>query len=174
MRGADSIATFPSLRTNKAASGYVLQAEVAGLPAVRSTASAITPGPAARLAFTVQPSNTTGGVAISPAAKVTIQDAYGNVVSTPARSLPVALGANAAGGALSGMLTATTAAGTATFSTLRINKVGRYTLTAATAACRWLRVCRSMWRWGRPTNCGSYSSRRACRWASPSRPQYRW
>ena len=124
------IATFPGLCLRKAGSGYVLQAAVSGLPAVRSAAFTITPAAAARLVFTGQPANTSGGVAITPPVKVTVQDAYGNATSGPARTISVALGYNAVGGTLSGALAAATAGGTATFGSLRIDRAGRYTLTA--------------------------------------------
>src|SRR2546422_957992 len=57
---------------------------------------------AARLAFTVQPSNATAGVAISPPVTVTIQDASGNPMTNATDRVTVALRTTASGGTLSG------------------------------------------------------------------------
>ncbi len=102
-------------------------------PGFTSTASTtVTAGPAARLAFTVQPSNAVAGASISPAVRVGLTDAYGNTVTTGSYSVTVAMGDNVGSGTLSGTATATTSSGVATFSGLSINKVGTgYTLTAA-------------------------------------------
>ena len=58
-------------------------------------------------------------------------DAYGNAVTNRATAIAMALGSNPAGGTLAGATTAATSAGTATFSTLRIDKAGGYTLRAS-------------------------------------------
>src|SRR5713101_1698277 len=60
----------------------------------------VTTAPAARLAFTVQPSNTTAGIAINPAVAVAIQDASGNTMTGATDWVTVALGTNPSGGAL--------------------------------------------------------------------------
>ena len=51
-------------------------------------------GAAAKLVFTVQPSNAAAGVAITPAVQVTVQDAQGNTVTTATTSITVAIGTN--------------------------------------------------------------------------------
>ncbi|MBI4501332.1 MAG: hypothetical protein HY700_09245 [Gemmatimonadetes bacterium] len=91
-----------------------------------------TPGPATKLAFTVQPSNTTSKAAITPAVHVTIQDASGNTVTTANNSITLAIGTNSGNGTLSGTTTVTAVNGVATFTTLSIDKVGTgYTLAAS-------------------------------------------
>src|SRR5256884_3094006 len=59
------------LSLNKTATGYTLTASASGFAPVTSTAFDIIPGTTTQLAFTVQPSNTLAGAAISPAVHVT-------------------------------------------------------------------------------------------------------
>src|SRR5207253_1426550 len=94
----------------------------------------IIPGTATRLAFTVQPSNTVAGAAISPAVQVTALDAAGNPVPSFTRSVTVALGTNPGGSTLSGTTTVAAANGVASFSPLTLDKTGTsYALTATAA-----------------------------------------
>src|SRR2546430_2145892 len=73
------VATF-FVSLNKAGTGYTLTASASGLAPATSTAFDIIPGTATQLAFTVQPSTTVAGVAISPAVQVTALDAAGQPV----------------------------------------------------------------------------------------------
>src|SRR5881296_185199 len=75
------VASFASLSIAKVGTGYTLTAAAAGLPAATSATFNVTPGTAAKLVFTVQPSNTAAGAAITPAVQVTAQDALGNTAS---------------------------------------------------------------------------------------------
>jgi hypothetical protein len=90
-------------------------------------------GAANKLAYGVQPSNTVAGASISPAVTVTVQDQFGNTVTSNTSSITLAIGTNPPGnGTLSGTLTVAAVAGVATFSTLSINKTGTgYTLAAS-------------------------------------------
>src|SRR5204862_3047952 len=116
---------------------YTLTATGAG--SATSSAFNITAGTATLLAFTVQPVNTTAGTIITPAVRVTVEDAFGNrVTSFPSGrpTITAAIGNNPGGGTLSGTtsrLTGTGAsAGIATFNDLSIDKAGEgYTLTAS-------------------------------------------
>src|SRR2546422_7116262 len=65
------VASFGDLSLNRTATGYTLTASAGGFAPVTSTAFDITPGTATQLAFTVQPSNTVAGAAISPAVQIT-------------------------------------------------------------------------------------------------------
>ena len=86
---------------------------------------------ASKLAFGTQPSNTTGGVTISPAVTVNILDVNGNPTTSTA-SVTLAIGTNPGGGTLSGTATVAAVSGVATFSNLSIDRAGTgYTLTAA-------------------------------------------
>lgn len=123
--------TFSNLSINKAGNGYTLTASSAGLTSATSNAFNITPGAAAKLAFSVQPSNTQAGSTITPSPKVTIQDAAGNTVTSASNSVTLAIGTNPSAGTLSGTLTVAAANGVATFNGLSINNVGTgYTLSA--------------------------------------------
>ena len=88
-------------------------------------------GPAAKVVFTVQPSNAVAGAVNTPAVQVAVQDAQGNTVTTATTSITLAIGTNPASGTLAGTKTVAAASGVATFSTLSLNMVGTgYTLTA--------------------------------------------
>ncbi len=87
-----------------------------------------------KLAFTVQPSITVAGVAISTV-QVAVQDASGITVPTATNSITISIGTNAGGGTLSGTTTVSAVAGIATFSNLSIDKAGTgYTLVASSGS----------------------------------------
>jgi len=126
------IAVFDDLRIDKIGIGYTLRAASAGLPTVTSNAFTVAAGPAAALAFTVQPNNAQAGAAITPAVRVTALDAGGNVATGFAGDVIMAIGTNPSGGALSGATTVTASAGVAAFATLSIDRSGAgYTLAAS-------------------------------------------
>ncbi len=90
-------------------------------------------GPPAKLAFVQGPSNAAAGAVITPAVKVAVEDANGNIeTSNNTTQVSLAIGTNPAGGTLSGGSAVTVASGIATFSGLSINTAGTgYTLTAS-------------------------------------------
>ena len=125
------VATFLNLRILKAGTGYTLKAASPEITAT-STPFDITPGPAASLLFTTQPSNTIGGVTISPPIQVAAQDSFGNLATAFGDSVTVALGSNSASGSLSGTTNVKAVHGTAIFGDLSIAPMGtKYTLTAS-------------------------------------------
>lgn len=136
---AAGIALFSTLSVDKSGAGYTLSAASSGLTTGTSAAFAISAGPAAQLAFTVQPSTTVAGIAINPSVKVTAQDAFGNTVTGFSSNITVAItgGTGTAGATLSGTTTIAAASGIATFAGLSIDKAGRtsqgtgYTLTGS-------------------------------------------
>src|SRR5205814_2339659 len=73
------VATFSGLSIDKAGTGYTLTATGAG--STTSTAFNITAGTATALVFSVEPTNTVAGAAITPAVEVTAQDGNGNTRS---------------------------------------------------------------------------------------------
>src|SRR6266849_4639725 len=86
-----------------------------------------------KLAFTLEPTAAIEGAATSLVA-VTVQDVYGNTVSSASTNVTVAIGANPTGGTLSGTTTVAAVSGVAVFSNLILDKSGaRYTLTANAA-----------------------------------------
>jgi hypothetical protein len=127
------VATFSNLSIDRSGTGYTLSSTGPGLTGSTSTAFDIAAGTLTKLAFTTQPS---GAVAGSPlTTTVTGQDALGNTVPSFTGSVAVTIGANPAGGALSGAAAVNAVAGVATFSTLAIDKSGvGYTLSASSGA----------------------------------------
>jgi subtilisin family serine protease len=127
----NGVATFSDLHIDKTGVGYTLIATSGALPAVQSAPFSITPSGAPRLSFTVQPGAAIAGSAIAPAIQVSAQDSLGNLFTTFTSDVTVAIGANPAGGTLSGTATATAVLGVATFTDLVINRSGTgYSLTA--------------------------------------------
>src|SRR5207245_1430392 len=112
--------------------GYTLTANSGSLSGTTSTPFNITAGAATQLSFSVQPSNTVAGAAITPAVQMTALDGQGNTATGFTGNVTVALGANPGSGTLSGTTTVAAVAGVATLPGLSINKVGTgYTLTAS-------------------------------------------
>ena len=99
---------------------------------VTSEPITLTAGAASKLAFTTQPSATTAGASITPAVRVTIQDALGQTASGATNAVTLSLGSNPGGGTLSGTTTVNAVNGVATFANVSINNAGTgYTLTAS-------------------------------------------
>jgi hypothetical protein len=96
----------------------------------------VSPAGAAKLAFTQQPSNSTGGVAFATQPRVGIQDQFGNTVTTDTSSVTLAIGTNPGGGTLTCTANPQAASsGVASFSGCKIDKAGTgYTLTATDGA----------------------------------------
>src|SRR5690242_1266359 len=125
------VATFTTLRVDKAGTGYTLAAAAAGIPAATSASFTVAPGPGSQLVFTVHPTSAVAGAAISPAVQVTALDASGNTATGFSGIVALALGTNPNGATLSGATTQQAVNGIATFPTLSLDKVGTgYTLTA--------------------------------------------
>ena len=94
----------------------------------------VTPAPATKLAFLVQPRNTVVGTNISPPVQVEIQNVLGGRVTTSSAPVTLSLAANPGTGTLSGTLTVAAVNGVATFSNLKINRPGPgYTIAAASS-----------------------------------------
>jgi hypothetical protein len=131
----NGVATFSDLSINKAGTGYTLSASASGLTGATSGTFDVTPGAAAKLAFTVQPSNVIASAAITPAVQVSILDAFDNLVTSATDNVTVAIGNNPSGGTLSGTATVAATGGVATFADLSINRAGTgYTLAASSGS----------------------------------------
>jgi hypothetical protein len=97
---------------------------------VNATALAVTP---TKLTILTGPVSSKAAATL-PAITVAAQDAAGNTVTSFTGDVTVALGANAGGATLSGTATVKAVAGVATFSDLKLNRVGTgYTLIFASA-----------------------------------------
>jgi len=123
------VATFPNLKVDKVGTSYQLHATDGTLAAADSSAFNITPGAAAKLAFTTQPpASSVSSTAF--AATVKIEDAASNVVTGNTSTVTLTLTGGTVGAVLTGGSIAAVA-GVATFSNLKVDKVGTgYTLHA--------------------------------------------
>src|SRR5438094_2289665 len=129
------VATFPGVSIQKVGTGYTLTASATGATGTTSAAFTIAPGAASHLVFSVQPSATTAGAAITPAVQLTAEDAQGNTAAQFTGNVTVALGTNLGGGTLSGTTTIAAVGGVAAFNNLSIDKAGTgYTLAASSAS----------------------------------------
>jgi hypothetical protein len=128
---AAGVATFSDLSVATAGTGYTLTAGGGGLPSVQSTTFAVQVGTGNKLAFIVQPSNTTVGVAISPAVQVAVQDASGNLIPTATDSIRLSL--TPPGFSPTAVVGVRAVNGIATFSNVKIANPGTgYFLSAGT------------------------------------------
>src|SRR5256886_185445 len=87
-----------------------------------------------QLVFTVPPTNTAAGAAITPAVQVAGQDALVNTVTSFSGTVTVTLAANPGGGTLAGHPTVTAVNGVATFADLSIDRVSTGYMLQATGA----------------------------------------
>jgi trimeric autotransporter adhesin len=131
------VATFSGCAINKAGSGYTLTASDGSLTAAVSTTFSVGPATATKLVFTTQPGGAiTHGVAFPTQPVVTIEDAYGDTVTTNTSTVTLAITPNS--GTTGASLACSpsndqkaASAGVATFSGCAINDGGLgYTLTA--------------------------------------------
>src|SRR5207253_626441 len=130
----NGVATFSGLSIDKAGTGYTLVASSTGLTNQTSSAFNITAGTSTQLVFSVQPTNTVAGAAITPAIQVTAQDGSGNTATGFTGNITLAIGTNPGSGTLAGTLSHAAVGGVATFSGLSIDKAGTgYTFTATGA-----------------------------------------
>ena len=126
------VTNFADLSVNRAGTGYTLVATATGVRGATSPGFDVAPAAAARLAFSAQPHNAMVDSVTKPAVQVTVFDTLGNVATSFAGEVTVALAANSSGGALGGTRTAPAASGVATFADLSVNRPGTgYRLTAS-------------------------------------------
>ena len=130
---SNGVATFSGLTLNKAASGYTLDGLRQRPRRGVTSAITVTPAAATQLVITQQPPasvkvNTGFGLQAS------IEDQYGNVVTSATNTVSVAFANNPTGATLGGTLSVTASQGVATFSGLTINKAGSgYTLQVSSS-----------------------------------------
>jgi hypothetical protein len=128
------LAIFSGLGISGPAGAYTLNFTGANLTGATASPITLTAGAATRLAFTVQPANTTAGAEITPAVRVTIQDALGQTVTGATNPVTITLGTNPGSGTLSGTATVNAVAGVATFANLSIDRAAPgYRLAASSA-----------------------------------------
>jgi hypothetical protein len=122
------ITTFAGCKVDKTGT-YTLTATDGTLTSAVSNSFTISVGTAAKLAFSTQPGNGTGGTALTTQPAVTVQDAGGNTVTTDTSNVTLTL-TTAAGATLTCTANPkTAAAGIATFAGCKVDKTGTYSLT---------------------------------------------
>ncbi|MCC6575060.1 MAG: hypothetical protein IT462_14885 [Planctomycetes bacterium] len=129
---------FPGLSIDKAGVGYTLHF-TSGALSVFSNSFSIVVGTATKLAVTTQPGNSTGGIALSQAPVVQVQDQGGNLItadSTTIIDVAITTGTGAPGATLGGVLALTVSGGQATFNGLSVDMASAsvYTLTFTTTS----------------------------------------
>ena len=123
------VANF-NLGLKRAPTTFRLIATARGLTGAQSAPFNISVGPAAKLAFSVQPSNVVAGEIMLPKPTVVVQDALGNFVANDS-GLVVLQVFTGPGGSVPRNNAVTAAGGTAVFDSLRINTAAiLYTLSA--------------------------------------------
>ena len=128
----NGVATFANLSIDQPGTGYTLTAAAASFAGDTSaafdvTATPPTTGPATKLEFVRQPTNTAPGATISPPVQVAAVDDQNNIVTTFSGSITIAIGHNGGllrAGTLSGTLLQPTVNGVATFADLSIDQGG--------------------------------------------------
>jgi hypothetical protein len=111
----------------------VTATDAVGASVTQSYTFSIVAAAADHLVFLQMPTTTGAGQTITPAVRVAVVDAFGNVVTSDSTDMvTLSLGVNPSGGTLSGTLTVTVINGIATFSDLAIDLAGDgYTLHAS-------------------------------------------
>ncbi len=127
----NGVATFTDTALDLAGT-YTLKVTDGLLTSATSHSFTVTAAAPAQLAFAQQPSDITTNHADSPAIAVKVEDQFGNLVTTDTSN--VALSINTGPGALSGTLTVAAINGIATFSGVKLDTAGTYTLQAADAS----------------------------------------
>ena len=131
MTVSGGVATFQHCLVLDTAGSYTLnESATGGLSGPNSAGFAVSPAAANHLAFGIQPSGTTAGVAIGPAVTVKVFDQFGNFASNDNSDKVTLAVASGPGGFASGSFatTVTVSGGVATFGNLVLDTAGSYTL----------------------------------------------
>jgi len=126
------VATFSKLFLQTAGT-YTLGATDGSLTSATTGNITINAGTASKVVFTSVPTSGTAGSALT-AIQATVQDSYGNTVTSNTSTVTIAIASGPAGFATGSTLTAPAAAGVATFSNLILNTAGTYTFKATDGA----------------------------------------
>jgi hypothetical protein len=127
------VASFGGCTIDLAASDYRLRASD-GSRSVNSAQFAVSVGPLAQFEWTTSPGTSTAGTAFSNQPVMTAKDAGGNVITTYAGTVTLAIRSGPAGATLSGCSTARRSSGVTTFSGCSLDKSGSYVLVASDGA----------------------------------------
>jgi hypothetical protein len=132
---SNGILTFTGLSVKTALKNLVIcDANPGALGGFCTSQFDITPGPVAKLGFTIQPPYDTVATVLNPAIQVAGQDSVGNTVTDFSNAITVAMTGGTSSATLGGTKTVAPAAGTgvSSFSNLTVDRVGaNYQLTAS-------------------------------------------
>ncbi|QOJ15705.1 MAG: hypothetical protein HRU75_14100 [Planctomycetia bacterium] len=125
----NGLVIFNDLSIRTAANGYSFRA-TNGFSQQLSQRFNISPAAPAALAFGQQPTQVNLFENITPAVTVRVNDAFGNLTSSPSANVTMSIQTGPAGATLSGGTTRASTGGVATFDDLRLDRSGAYTLRA--------------------------------------------
>ena len=139
--GTDSVdasagkATFGNVLLD-AAGTYTLSAGVSdtSVAGAISNSFVVNPAAAAKLVIVVPPSDTTAGVAISPAVVVDVEDQFGNLETSDTAAIGMLIASGPGGATIGGTGTVDASGGQAAFSNVVLDTAGAYTLEAKDTA----------------------------------------
>ncbi|MBI2795350.1 MAG: Ig-like domain-containing protein [Gemmatimonadetes bacterium] len=124
------LATFSTLTIDKAGTGYRLAASTVAVPGATSGLFNIGPGAPALLGFQAAPPSAATSL-VGFATTVEVRDVSNNVVTTATNTVTLNLSSFPAGGTIGGTVSVAAVAGIATFAGVTLDKVGTYTIGAA-------------------------------------------
>ena len=124
------VASFSTLVLDTAGNYTLGESATGSLTGPASASFTIVPAAANHLAFGVQPSTATAGMAISPAVTVKAFDQFGNFASNDnSDQVTLAVASGPGGFTSDSTLTVTISGGVASFSNLVLTTLGTYTLS---------------------------------------------
>jgi hypothetical protein len=124
---ASGLATFSNLIFDTAGS-YTLSVGDGSLTGAATGPIAVSPASASQLGYQQTPTTGTAGQTLSPSVKVTVEDAFGNLLTTDTSTVAIGV-ASGPGGFTTGSTTSVAAVnGVATLSNLILDTAGTYTL----------------------------------------------
>lgn len=129
----NGVASFSDCEIDLPATDYRLRASD-GSRNVNSAQFAVSVGPLAQFEWTTSPGTSTAGTAFTNQPVVTAKDAGGNVITTYAGTVALAVKSGPAGATLSGCSISRRSAGVTTFSGCKLDKSGTYVLVASDGA----------------------------------------
>jgi hypothetical protein len=123
----NGVATFKGITLTRAGSGYAFEARKGSLKRISASFS-VSAAPATTLGLATEPGDSTIDGPLGPPVKVLVQDAFGNPRPEATGDVTASL-VGGAGTVLSGTTTLALSGGAATFSDLRVETVGEYSLS---------------------------------------------
>ena len=131
LAATSGIASFTGCKIGGLVGTYTLKATGPLTTGTSGNVPITVPGPASVLVFTTQPSGATAGAVWTNEPAVSVQDGFGNTVTTATGSVTMSILAGGPQGTFtSGTASVPVSSGVAAFTNLVVNTAGSYTLTA--------------------------------------------